>query len=231
MTIDVIFKDEFGTERSTMMSNGKEITLTLRDIPFSGSHFDGLEPTSNEAKVKAKELFNLNSYTSNDCEYNELDKCSFELKFPVRIKNNSSIHNHLVNCTVLIDSSDIYINQPIHSVKFQIDNNKIEFDSTADFESLMNRINSALKDDYQLICCMACRLSCYSRYGNDWFGTLTCLKNLQSNDDYLKIAYDGLVGITEKQTKLIERTQEFFYCQEFEPMKSIDNHNKDWNKK
>jgi hypothetical protein len=92
-----------------------------------------------------------------------------------------------------------------------IENKEFKTNKVQTFEGGLETIKSELPVDYKLKCCYGCAFADYSVYGQGFFGTMLCFKNIK--EEYLKVQNkDEYMDIMDNNDR---RVQETFLCNEF----------------
>lgn len=198
-----IYSDRLGSIQTEIIVNGTQLILIVEGVKFAANSFDGF---------KTLDLSNKNSrFTFNNEQ--ELTNCQIISKIPlILIKNFQEIQSTLEIKLSLNSSSD---NNGIFSLEFE--NVKIITKPVFDFESGLEFIKMELPHDYKLKCCFGCAFSDYSVYGNGFFGSMLCFRNIK--EQYLMVKdKDEYLNIMDNSDSLVQET---YLCDEFlsRPMK------------
>ncbi|MCJ8291355.1 MAG: DUF6304 family protein [Flavobacteriales bacterium] len=199
----VEYRDSYGSEKGYFISDGKSLVITIRNTVFQG-HFWDLFPV-NSAKGEIENLFTLEEFEYSDQTKGcKLSDYSLKVQLPIKVINADDIEvDGLINF-----SMDPY------KLEFEIEGKHYQFEKP-NFEYGLSREHTTSLNIKHVKCCVNCIYSEYSPYGSDEYGDLMCFK--QSKSEWLKIGYQGLKGINNWDDLLtIEKTQEAFWCDEFE---------------
>jgi hypothetical protein len=211
------YRDKFRELETDLLSTGSILNLKLDNMDFEGSSFDTLDTVSLKGNV-------------------ELDNLEFLFNFemvvniPIRIRIRDDIHNGKLTFTVLYGTefggNDDY--PIVSSWTFTIGNEVYQSSQTEDnFEYLLIHLKNTIPQDMKLECCLSCRKSSYSPYGNCMFGGLICFKdeNFKAGKNLGKTEW---LNFLRKENKNLQSVQETYYCSDFELMTEIDWNYKDW---
>lgn len=199
------YQDRRGTEFSKFISDGTTLKITLRGVEFIG-HFWELTPIP-EQFDKAKKLFDLNEVGElsaiHDYNTNLPANYSLSVKLPIKIVTNE---DHEIDAEI-----DFNINP--NKMEFLIDGKSYNFEKPNFEYGLSVEFTSTLKFKY-VKCCINCKYSEFSPFGNQEYGDLMCFKNCKSA--WENIGYTGLKETENwKYLKNRNSTQEAFWCEDF----------------
>lgn len=196
----LVYKDNFGVEKTICFSDGHNLWMTIRDIEFKGTSFNLLEPTCNEDITKR--------FT---CDSSGCLSAVFEIEIPLEfVLDRDFIEGKLYL------NFDYYRGNSIKYV-FEYNNDKISTEKNFGFvEDVLIDIKQKLPSSTLLKCCMSCAYSCYYPVGNNDFGSLGCFR----------LNKDAIVKIENKQSLMvlwdklyrkacISFVQETFVCNQF----------------
>src|SRR4026209_2190502 len=91
------YSDNFGKEETSFISDGMSLKIQLRNHTFIGQSFESLELQS-ETLSHSINNFSLSSD-------NFLTDCSFNIKIPIRLKDNSDTLISILNIEVFLENS------------------------------------------------------------------------------------------------------------------------------
>ena len=200
------YRDRFGSEQSMFISNGKTLKIKLRGIEFEGNFYE-LTPFAGQEE-EASKLFDLN-------EFGELNAIldltsgaksrlfSLEVQIPIKIVSQENFElDALIDFSIGPDELNFIINGERH--EFTIPN----------FEYGLIPIHTKSLDIKYVKCCVNCKFSEYSPYGNQIYGDMLCFKKCKK--EWSEIGYSGLKNPENwEKVKNRETTQEAYWCDEF----------------
>jgi len=199
------YSDKNGEIETTIWNDGKVLSLSLREIEFSGSDFDTLSPGKGYSPSELS-LFTIN--------HNCLCSCNISTIIPVYVVlNNKLINGNLHIHLELgepkenggIDREELFLNLCMKDISVK---NRKTFGW---FDDALGDIHSQLENGVYIKCCFNCAFSTYFPGGYGLFGCLACFrdsrklfKNAVTKDDLFKI-----------WSSMTEFVQEIYLCQEF----------------
>ena len=194
------FADDRDTEAIRIVNDGHTLTTRIRDIEFSGTDFDGLEPAAEQTTL-ASTLFSLH--------LGSLGSCDISWTMPVllsvaagRIHAPLHVRLHLGGRTETLALELHTPSGPIRSSG-----------RSGWFEDELLDLVRQLPADVRLIACITCQFSDYNPVGHGLFGGLACFRDVKQ--DYLAVSgKEGIFAIWERQTELVQET---FVCDEHSP--------------
>jgi hypothetical protein len=197
------YNDNFGKEDSSFSSDGTSLKINIRNQTFVGQNFDSLEleVTGTETNFN----FCLN-------EYNSLTDCCFQIKIPIKVRQNTEILSAGLNIEIALENSK----HPTTKV-FELAVGKDSFDlqngkeNAMWFESQMIQLQKLLPQNTKINSCIFCAFSNYGVSGSDSFGTLHCFKGIKNEIVKVKNKSEYM-DAAEKNGGL---TQETFWCDEY----------------
>jgi hypothetical protein len=202
------FKDSKGTEFSKFVTDGKSLKIEVRGVTFEG-HFWELTPLKGQEE-NAQKYFDLNE----DGELNgiidlrkkeeSIGYFSVDVKIPIKILNKD---NNEIDAIIEFGTNPYKMNFIINGEKYESERPSLEYGMDIDHTKSLN-IN-------YIKCCINCKFSEYSPYGNQEYGDMMCFKNCK--EEWSLIGYTGLKD-PDNWTKIKRRenTQEAYWCNEFE---------------
>ena len=205
------YTDKNGEFITTIRNDWKILRMNLRGVEFSGSSFDYFRLDENELKGNLK-TFSLN-------KYNELSDFKLECEIPVIMLENNKDSEAVLRIEFKHKILEISTGFYDYELKLILNFQGQEFRSTVygDFEDCFGEISNKLRkaqNNIALKCCFGCKLSDYSVYGHDVFGSLICFKNFKERFLNMKTQYDYYDLLEEKN---LEYVQEVYLCSEFQP--------------
>jgi hypothetical protein len=203
-----LFKDARGTEYSKFITDGKSLKIELRGITFEG-HFWELTPLKGQ-KENAQKCFDLNEdgYLNGIIDLNTMEVpngyFSVDVKIPIKIVNKDNT-----------ETDGIFeFGTNVNKMNFII-NGKIYPSEKPSFEYGMDIEHTKSLNIHYIKCCINCKFSSYSPFGNQVYGDMMCFKNCK--EAWSMIGYSGLKYPDNwTNIKRRENTQEAFWCSEFE---------------
>ena len=208
------YRDRFGEERTTILNDGKTLTMLVRGVRFQGNDFDGLEPQD------VSDLAMLRSFTF---LHGSLCFCAIEADIPVPVMTpTGAVKGSL--------TFELELGEPLPTgqmgrerLKLCLAVNGQTFSSegrTGWFEGEMLDVQGKLPPGTFMKACINCAFSDYSPYGHGLFGNMICFRAnkagylaLPSGADFEKDAYFAVLGTVS------ETVQETYLCPEFERRK------------
>lgn len=195
--------DKQGEIDSELVSVGNELRFDLNGLKVSSRFLDDYEVVDKSSADKRFEF----------APNGELTNFKLRLKIPVRLKINDDIDFTYLDCELNIKPSKRVVNgnQTTANIKLQFENQTIETGNFDLFESGLLTLNKKLPAHVKLICCFNCLFSDYSVYGQGFWGTMNCYKNIK--DRYLKVrSKEEYMEIMDNYDRMVSET---FYCDEF----------------
>lgn len=204
------YTDKNGEVETTIRNDWKILRMNLRGVEFSGSSFDYFRPDKNVSE-ELLETFTLN-------KDNELSDFQLECKIPVKMLEDSK--ESLAELKINFEPKILEIETGYYDYNLALTLNykDEEFHSTysGDFEDCFGVISGQLIKSPKYLalkCYFGCRLSDYSVYGHDVFGSLICFKNFKEKFLSVKTRYDYYDLLEEKN---LEYVQEVYLCSEYQ---------------
>jgi len=188
------FTDKYGTEKTTIYSDGHSLRMTLRGVVFEDICFDGFE-----AVESSSELLKQFDFKDEMLLFSKL-----EISIPIMVQCKEKELNTWIHGTIEPDSL---------LLKLELEN-KTVLSMTKEqwFEENMLSIEKQLNADTYMKCCFNCQYADYAYFGNDMFGTMVCFRNIK--EKYLKVtSKDDYVKIFEEHEMIMQETH---LCSEFE---------------
>jgi hypothetical protein len=196
--------DKQGEIDSVIVSDGQKLRLDLNGLKLSSRFLDDFK-LIDDSLVDKRFEFSPNG---------ELTNFKLFLKIPIRLKINNDINFTYLDCELNVKPSKRVTNgnDSIANFKLQFENEIIETGDFNLFESGFLILNKKLPAHARLICCFNCSFSDYGVYGQGFWGTMSCYKNIK--DRYLKVQdkYEYM-EIMNNYDRMVSET---FYCDDFE---------------
>lgn len=210
MKYPAVYSDLNGSEATFLDNDGERLCLVVRGVTFYGSDFDALVPEQNSNSIV------LSAFTLNN--FGEL--CSYHLEFQVMLPLLSDTGDTHGNFTFKLRLGDPAEHGGIQSyglcIKLSYKEN--EFDAihapefSTDFETQLLALNRQLPASLLPKCCFNCQYSDYSVFGQSFFGSMMCFRNIKN--DYSRIrTKDEFMRIMDKFER---RVQEIYLCSDFQ---------------
>lgn len=209
------YEDKFGTVNSEFQSNRSKLKIELRGIEFSGNCFEALEGKIDKEKFEYVEF-------KDEKEKGDLTNCRFNLEIPLSIIRGKNEITKLLQTEVQLGESENYgITMKIESGINSVYTSK----RFGYFEDAIIDIQNQLTNEEKIKCCLSCKLSHYSPYGNGMFGYLFCFKKIKDKTNHIEDK-DSLFDVWEIEDKdnKVYSVQETHVCEEHEFITE-----KDWN--
>lgn len=205
------YTDNKGEFETTIRNDWKTLRMNLRGVEFSGSSFDYFRPDENELEE------NLRTFSLD--KYKQLSNFKLECEIPVKMLENNKDSEAVLRIYFEHKILEISTGFYDYELKLILNFQGQEFCSTVygDFEDCFGEIRSQLRkaqNNIALKCCFGCKLSDYSVYGHDVFGSLICFKDFKERFLNMKTQYDYCDLLEEKN---LEYVQEVYLCPEFQP--------------
>lgn len=211
------YEDKLGTESSEFQSNGSKLEIRLRGIKFSGNCFEGLEGKVDKEKFE---------YVVSTSEKGDLTNCKFKLEIPLSIvKAEKEVTKSLYTEVQLGDSENYGVTLKIESETKPI-STSMRFDH---FEDALIDIQNQLPSDEKIKCCLSCKFSHFSPYGNGMYGHLFCFKKIKEKVNRIedKGSLFDVWELADKESKVFT-VQETHVCEEHEFITDEDWNYSSW---
>jgi hypothetical protein len=198
--------DRFGEERTTILNDGKTLTMVVRGVRFQGNDFDGFEPQD------VSDPAMLRSFTF---LHGSLCFCTIEADIPVPVMTPSgAVEGSL--------TFELELGEPLRTgqmgrerLKLRLAVNGQTFSSegrTGWFEGEMLDLQGKLPPGTFMKACINCAFSDYSPYGHGLFGGLACFRGKKAG--YRAVTgKDDLFAVWDTMTEFVQETH---LCPEFE---------------
>jgi len=199
------YSDKTGELNSEISNNGSQLKLKIEGVEFVSNTLDDFEQVNPKNK-KDRFEFDSNGILTNYV---------LSVKIPIKFEIENIEKETTLDCKLISKLSDRGYNETSATCRTLINNEIIEIDNFDLFESLFDRLNSRLDSAIKLKSCFNCLYSDYSVYGQGFWGTMLCFKNIKS--EYLKVKdKDEFMEIMDNHHQLVQET---FLCNEFERRK------------
>jgi hypothetical protein len=206
MKIATTYIDKIGSVETEIQNNDEQLVLDVNGTKFISQFFDDFEI---ENKNEIQSRFSLNSF-------NELTACQLICDVPLTLLHKGEEFKSMLRIDLNLDRPDsiTYRTNAIFSIT--IDNREIKTNKVQLFEGGLETIKRELPIDYKIKCCYGCAFADYSVYGQGFFGTMLCFKNIK--EEYLKVQdKDEYMDVMDKHERLVQET---YLCNEFQERKT-----------
>jgi Family of unknown function (DUF6304) len=204
------YKDRFGEERTTILNDGKSLTMVVRGVRFRGNDFDRLEPQDRSDSMRLSSFSFL---------HGSLCFCLIEAEIPVPVVTANGEVNGLLGFELELGEDLPTGQMDPERLKLHLKVNEMIFSSDGKsgwFEDEMLDVQRKLPSGTFLKSCINCAFSDYSPYGHGLFGNMICFRAnkaaylaLPSGEDFEKDAYFDVMDT------VAEIVQETYLCPEY----------------
>lgn len=198
------YSDANGEESALITNDGRNLSLVLRGVLFTGDDFDSLEP---DARASKEDLKSFTFATGGLCA------CRLQVEMPVTIVNQGKETPGTLTANIElgapIASGAIDREALLLSVRFG-DKAYRSTSASGWFEDELRNLQSFLPNGVYIKACINCAYSDYSPYGHGFFGWMACFRNLKQKYLSVKDKHD-LFPILNRA----ERVQETYICSDF----------------
>jgi len=200
------YKDRFGEVQTTIVNDGRTLTMTARGVRFRGNDFDGLEPqdVSDPAQISSFTLL-----------HGSLCSCVIGADITVAV---STPHGHVDGLLTF----ELELGEPLpmgrldrERLKLWLTVNEQTYSSegkTGWFEDEMLDLQGKLPPSTFMKACINCAFSDYSPAGHGLFGGLACFRGNKAGYRAVSSKKD-LFGVWDTKTEFVQETHR---CPEFE---------------
>ena len=200
------YRDKYGEEITSIHNDGKQLTMIVHGIIFTGNNFDSLQTAMplDDPQLKTFTLYKGN-----------LADCEIECDMPITAVTSNQ--TTLCNLHIHLKLGKPLSNGAIDNEALQL---SIDFDGKSFascgqhgwFEDELVELHQRLPEFVYLKCCFNCAFSDYSPAGSGLFGGLACFRD--NKEQYLKVENKrDLFQIWETMTDWVQET---YLCAEFE---------------
>lgn len=196
MSIRTTYIDKLGTVETEIVNDGEKLTLDIDGTKFTSRFFDDFEIDNKDTKPVR---FSLN-------KNNELTSCRLVCELPLTLTHQGKDIQ-----TVL--AVDLYLENKTNAIfTIKIGEKEIKTNTIELFESGLNELKENLPEGYKLKCCYGCSFADYSVYGQGFFGTMLCFRNIKK--EYLQVAdKEQYMEIMDNHDRLVQET---YLCADFQ---------------
>lgn len=200
ITIQTKYSDQSGEINSEMTNDGKELKINLDGVEFVSNFLDNFETkddlNNNRFQFDTKGI--LTNYT-------------LLIKLPIKYQTDDIEKETTIDCNLKSTLSKSGHSETTATCDIKLNGETINIPNVDLFESLFVRLNKELNQNLTVKCCFNCLYSDYSVYGQGFWGTMLCFKNIKA--EYIKIKNkDEYMEIMDDHSQMVQET---FYCTEF----------------
>lgn len=198
--------DDFGTEETIILNDGRTLQMRLRGVDFRGSMIDDWK--SIKGREHCRSLFTFD-------EWNQLFAFSLHFQMPVTFVDNQLSKDAMLAVNLEIGKpqpKNLAVTTSLRIALITSDNHFQPDKAYEWFDDGLLAIRNLLPENCYLRCCHSCAHSDYSPAGYGMFGCLTCFKN--AKEEYLSLK--GKAAFFQLMDRSAGMVQETFLCQEFE---------------
>ncbi|SHJ98332.1 DUF6304 family protein [Pseudozobellia thermophila] len=216
-TYPVTYKDRFGEESTTILSDGSTMCLTLRAIEFKGIDFEMLSGKMDHTQFEYEKYQDGTGYLTN---------FEMDVQFPIKINSGTIADSGEITAHIRTGrEKETLVSLELTTAfgKF-LNSKKHEW-----FEDALIEIQQLLPQKCRIKSCLSCRYSNYHPIGNGMFGGLHCFRNLKcearhvSNKGELMLLWQK----GEEENKIFN-VQEIYDCPEHAFLTQKDWAYKSW---
>jgi Family of unknown function (DUF6304) len=207
------YRDQFGEERTTLLNDGRLLSLTIRGVRFTGYDFDSFEPQAGSDPVQLASFSFRNG---------SLCQCVMEADIPISVATPGGIVIGLLSFELQLGEplSTGQMNPDRLALRLQVnDQTFVSEGKTGWFEGEIRSLQSRLPPGTSMNVCFNCAYSDYSPYGHGLFGDMICFRTnkegylrLPAGENFEKDPYFDLM----KTVWDTDPVQEIHLCPEFE---------------
>lgn len=200
--IPTTYIDKTGSVETTITNDGEVLTLVVDNIEFKSKFYDDFAFATTGNKP---ERFSLNIY-------NELTDCRLLCQVPLTLLRNGEDFKTILTVDLELNApaADDYKTNAIFSLT--IENKQITTNKVQLFEGGLAALQELLPKNCKLKCCYGCSFSDYGVYGQGFFGTMLCFRNIK--DKYLSVCdKDSYMDIMNDNDRFVQET---YLCGDFQ---------------
>ncbi|MEO8148207.1 MAG: DUF6304 family protein [Bacteroidia bacterium] len=201
--IPATYIDKYGAVETEILNDGVLLQTEINGTRFTGYNFNDFKIENANQKPSR---FSLN-------DRNELTACELIYNLPLVLKYMDEDFQTVLNISLIFDSSETKSYNDTNAVfRVKVHDREIVANNVDLFEPGLESIKNNLPKEYKLKCCYGCAFSDYSVYGQAFFGTMLCFKNIKM--EYLKVNNKGeFMDIMDKRDAIVQET---YLCNEFQ---------------
>ncbi|HEY5745662.1 MAG TPA: DUF6304 family protein [Chryseolinea sp.] len=201
MKIAATYIDKTGPVETEIQNDAEQLVLDINGTRFISRFFDDFE-IENKNEIPAR--FSLNSH-------NELTACRLVCEMPLTMLHKGEEFQSVLRIDLNLDTPIPTSYQTNAVFSITIENKEIKTSKVQLFEGGLETLKAELPADYKLKCCYGCAFADYSVFGQGFFGTMLCFKNIK--EEYLKVKNKGeYMDIMNNHDRQVQET---FLCAEF----------------
>jgi hypothetical protein len=205
VTYPARYKDRNGIERTSILNNGKMLTMLVRGVRFQGADFDSFEPkdVSDPAQLSAFTFL-----------HGSLCFCIIEADIPVPVSTSAGSVDGLLTLELELGEPLPTGQMSREQLKLVLTINEQTYSSqgrTGWFEDEMLDLQGQLPSGVFMKACINCAFSDYSPYGHGLFGGLACFRENKTGYGTVSCK-DELFEIWATMTEFVQET---YLCPEF----------------
>lgn len=202
MKIPTTYVDKTGTVETYITNDGDRLVLDIDGTRFTGSAFDDFEI---EDRTTVPSRFSLNSFHS-------LVDCQLITKIPIILLFNGKDFPATLHVSL-----EFYRSAPTaygvnSTFSISVDGNTYTSTKIQDFESGLLAMQRQFPAAYTFKNCFGCAFSDYSVYGQGYFGSMLCFRNIKK--EYLAVSSkDTYMDVMDNCDQIVQET---YWCDQFE---------------
>jgi hypothetical protein len=199
------YKDRFGVEQTSILNDGKTLSMAVRGVEFRGSDWDSLEPSGQVFSVE--HLFVL--------QRGSLCSCKIEVEMPIPVVVSDKTENGTLEIELALGDPLPNGSLDKETLLLRLRLGHQVFSSSGQsgwFEDEMLDLQRKLPGGTLMKACINCAFSDYSPYGHGLFGGLACFRGNKAG--YRGVTSKG--GLFKIWDTMTEFVQETYLCPEFE---------------
>jgi hypothetical protein len=197
----VKYQDQNGTIEGSLSYDGNLLHLQLSGVKFSSGFMDGFSPESTEIDPR----FQLDAH-------NDLTNFTLQFYLPMRFLITDKVEFLNLACELSVQKDKDNYSHPYLRCKLLVNDTVINMPTAGTIEGAIEQLNAKLPQNIKFIGCYNCKFSDYSIYGQQFWGSMLCFKNIK--EIYSKI--DGKDEYMEIMDDFDRLVPESHYCDEFE---------------
>lgn len=197
----VLYQDQNGAIEGSLNYDGELLHLQLSGVNFSSKFMDGFSPEIKEVNPR----FQLDAH-------NDLTNFTLQFNLPMRFLVIDKVEFLNLACELSVQKDEDNYSRPFLRCKIQVNDIEINMPTAGTIESAIEQLNAQLPQNIKFIGCYNCRFSDYSIYGQQFWGSMLCFKNI-------KVTYSQVTGkdeYMEIMDNFDRPVPESHYCSEFE---------------
>lgn len=200
------YTDARGSESIVIYNDGRNLSVTIRGVEFSGTDFDALTPTAN-ATADQLGAFSLHRH--------DLCACRIACEMPISVHDNGQQKMGALFIQLKLGEPAPNGGLDRQALSLVLSFGQQRFASSGSkgwFEDELLDIQQQLPEGVYLKACINCLYSDYSPLGHGSFGQMRCFRNLKR--EYLNV--QSKVDFWSLHDRYQRLVQETYLCEEFE---------------